>query len=168
MLSNLKNRQKDDDFCRKNIILFLKEKMELPLPLDQLRFNIVLRILITAYGASGIWNFFAIVPWCSEEDAEILWCHRNTNYSFWLISSLLFFLLWISQFQYAYLVYLSMWEIYLIIIIYLWLIVKKRKYSNHNKQKLTTIKKNVQVIKMDKIKSPSINKYFNNTLMFIN
>lgn len=141
MLSNRKNRQKNDDICRKNLILFYITKMELPLPVDQLRFNIVLWILITAYWASWLWNFFATVPGCSKEDAEILWYNTKSNYSFRLISSLIFFLLWISQFHYACLIYLSIIEIYVIIIAYLYLIIKKRKYIKQEKNKRNQINK---------------------------
>ena len=142
MLPNWKNWQKNDDLCRKNIILFLnKNKMELPLPLDQFRFNLVLRLLITAYWASGIWNFFAFVPGGSEEDAEILWYSHNTNYSFWLISSLLFCVLGISQFRFPCLIYITTGEIYLIIVIYLCLIIKKHRYSRKNKTRLKQINK---------------------------
>lgn len=115
--------------------------MELPLPLDQLRFNVILRILISAYGVSGIWNLFAFIPGWTEEDAEILWCNHNSNYSFRLISSLIFFLLWISLFRYPCLIYISEIEIYLIIIIYLLLIIKKLKFYKKNKAKLKKIKK---------------------------
>ena len=122
--------------------------MDLPLPLDQFRFNIVLRILITAYGASWIGNFMAFVPGCSEEDAEILWYNNKSNYSFWLISSLLFFIFWISQFQYISFIYLTMGEIYLTIIIYLRLIIKNERYSKQNKEKIKQMKKS----RMDEIK----------------
>jgi len=115
--------------------------MDLPLPLDQFRFNIVLRLLITAYWVSGLWNYFAFVPGCNEEDAEILWYKKNSNYSFWLISSLIFLLLWISQFQYPVLIYLSIWEIYLVIIAYWYLIVKKRSYYKQNKERRAQINK---------------------------
>jgi hypothetical protein len=109
--------------------------MELPLPLDQFRFNLVLWLLITSYGASGIWNFIAFIPGCNEEDAELLWYKPSSNYSFRLISSLIFLLLWISQFQYPFLIYLSIWEIYLIVIIYSYLIIKKQSYYRHNKER---------------------------------
>ena len=109
--------------------------MGLPLPLDQFRFNIVLWLLITAYWASGIWNFIAFIPNYSNEDAKILWYNDKSNYSFRLISSLLFFLLWISQFQYLSLVYLTMGEIYITIIAYLYLTVKKRNYLIETKKK---------------------------------
>ncbi len=115
--------------------------MELPLPLDSLRFNIVLWLLISAYWASGIWNFIALVPGCSDEDAEILWYSSKSNYSFWLISSLIFFLLWISQFHYPILITLSIIEIYIIIVAYLYLIIHKRCYLRKNKKKESQIKK---------------------------
>jgi hypothetical protein len=124
-----------------NFIYFNKNKMELPLPLDQFRFNLVLWILITAYWMSGIGNYFAFIPGCSKEDAELLWYKQNWNYSFWLISSLIFFLLWISQFQYPFLIYLSIWEIYLIIIIYSYLIIKKVTYYKLIKERKLLIKK---------------------------
>lgn len=109
--------------------------MELPLPLDQFRFNIVLRVLITVYGAAWIWNFMAFIPWCNKEDAEVLWYKNKSNYSFRLLSSILFFLLWISQFQYPSLIFISIWEIYLIIVIYFVILIKKRSYSEKNKTK---------------------------------
>ena len=109
--------------------------MDLPLPLDQFRFNVILWLLITAYGAAWIWNFMAFIPWCNEDDAEILWYKNKSNYSFRLLSSILFFLLWISQFQYPSLIMISIWEIYLIIIIYFLILIKKRSYSERNKTK---------------------------------
>lgn len=109
--------------------------MDLPLPLDQFRFNAILRLLITAYGASGIWNFIAFIPGYSKEDAKILWYNNKSNYSFRLISSLLFFLLWISQFQYPCLIYLTVWEIYITILAYLYLMIKQRRYAAENKKK---------------------------------
>lgn len=115
--------------------------MDFPLPLDQFRFNLVLRILITAYWASGIWNFFAFIPWWTREDAEMLWCSYNSNYSFRLISSLIFFLLWISLFRYPALVCISAIEAYLTIIIYAWLIAKKWRFVKKNKARSRKINK---------------------------
>jgi hypothetical protein len=115
--------------------------MDLPLPLEQLRFNVVLWILITAYGISGIWNFFAFIPGMSKEDAEILWCNWNSNYSFRLISSIIFFLFWISLFRYPMLIYISIIETYLVIIIYLLLMIKKWRFFKKNKTKSKKIKK---------------------------
>ena len=120
--------------------------LELPLPLDQLRFNLVLRILITAYGISGMWNFFASIPGCNQEDAEILWCNRNWSYSFRLISSLIFFLLWISQFRYPWLIYLSIIQIYITIIIYIRLIIKERHYSKEDREKKKQLKRKIDEV----------------------
>lgn len=115
--------------------------LSLRLPLDQPRFNIVLRVLITAYGASGIWNFFAFTPGFDKEDEELLWYNQHSNYTFRLISSLIFLLLWISQFNNSTLIYLSIWEIYIVIIIYLCIIIKKRHYSKQNKERMKQINK---------------------------
>ena len=115
--------------------------LTLPLPLDQFRFNLVLWILITAYWASGIWNFLAFIPECSDEDAEMLWYKRSSNYSFRLISSLIFFLLWISQFRFLSLIYLTMGEIYLTVIIYFWIIIRNLHYTKENRKKKKEITK---------------------------
>ena len=148
MLSYLKNRQKDDNFRWKNLILYQKILMTLPLPLDQFRFNIVLWILITAYWAAWIWNFIAFVPECTKNDAEIMWYNNKSNYSFRLISSLLFFLLWISQFQYTTLIYLTLWEIYLTVITYVYLILKKWHYLKTNRdKKKEMLKKGKEMLK---------------------
>lgn len=148
MLSYLKNRQKDDNFRWKNLILYQKILMTLPLPLDQFRFNIVLWILITAYWAAWIWNFIAFVPGCTKNDAEIMWYNNKSNYSFRLISSLLFFLLWISQFQYTTLIYLTLWEIYLTVITYVYLIFKKWHYLKTNRdKKKEMLKKEKEMLK---------------------
>ena len=118
--------------------------MDLPLPLDQFRFNVILRVLITTYGAAWIWNFMAFIPWCNKDDAEVLWYKNRSNYSFRLLSSILFFLLWISQFQYPSLIFISIWEIYLIIIIYFVILIKKRSYSERNKAKMWQINKKIR------------------------
>jgi len=114
--------------------------MELPLPLDQLRFNVVLRILITAYGISGIWNFIAFVPGNSKDDEKLLWYNNECNYSFRLISSLLFFLLWISQFKYVRLAHITMGEIFIIIICYIYLAVRKKGYMRKNQKNLKELR----------------------------
>ena len=110
--------------------------MDLPLPLDQLRFNIVLRILITAYWISGIWNFIAFVPGNSKDDEKLLWYSNESNYSFRLISSLLFFLLWISQFKYVRLAHITMAEIFIVIVCYIYLALNKRRYMKKNQESL--------------------------------
>jgi len=114
--------------------------MELPLPLDQLRFNIILRILITAYWISGIWNFIAFVPGNSKDDEKLLWYNNECNYSFRLISSLLFFLLWISQFKYTRLAHITMGEIFIIVICYIYLAICKRWYMRKNQKNLKELK----------------------------
>ena len=115
--------------------------MDLLLPLDEFRFNLVLWFLITLYGASGVWNFTAFVPGCSDDDMKILRCNNKSNYSSRLISSLLFFLLWISQFRYACFVYLTMGEMYLTIFIYLFFIFRKWHYFRQNKHREKEITK---------------------------
>ena len=117
-----------------NLLYFCRIKMDLPL-LDQFRFNLVLWLLITFYGASGLWNFAAYVPGCSEDDMKILRCNNRSSYSSWLISSLLFFLLGISQFRYVSFIYLTMWEMYLSIFVYLILIFRKWHYLKQNRDK---------------------------------
>lgn len=124
--------------------------MTIPLPLDQFRFNILLWVLITTYWISGIWNFMAFVPWQTKEDAKITWYSNKSNYSFWLISSLLFFILWVSQFRYEFLVYITMWEIYLTVIVYMCLITKKRCYLRKNKNMEKEIDKKIWEAKPNK------------------
>lgn len=110
------------------------------LPMEQLWFNILLRALITVYSANGIWNFIAFIPWMSKEDAEILWYDRNSNYSFQLTSSLIFCLLWIAQFRYPILVYLTIAEIVIVIVSYLYLIERKLNYMDRKKINLRRMK----------------------------
>lgn len=115
--------------------------MYFDLPLDQLRFNFLLRILITIYGISGVWNLLAFIPGWSEEDAEILWCKHECNYMSQLISSILYFLLWISLFRYPWLIAISVIEVYCLIVIYLWLIIKKWIFFKKNKARYKKINK---------------------------
>ena len=109
------------------------------LPVDQFRFNLLLRALITVYSFNGIWNFIAYIPWMSKEDAKILWYGNNWNYSFQLTSSLIFCLLWIAEFRYQTFIYLTIVEIILILVTYLHLIKCKLKYINDKKIKLKKI-----------------------------
>jgi hypothetical protein len=111
------------------------------LPMEQLWFNILLRALITVYSANGIWNFIAYIPWMSKDDAEILGYDTDSNYSFQLTSSLIFCLLWIAQFRFPLLVYLTIAEITLIIVIYLYLIERKLNYMEWEKIGLKKVKK---------------------------
>ena len=128
-------------FWDKYEILYQNKKMDIILPFDQLRFNIILRALITIYGASSIWNFMAFIPECPNEEEEVIW-YKKSNYSFRLISSLLFFLLWISQFKYTYLTYLTVWEMLITIVAYIHLSIAKRHYLKENKKKLKEINTN--------------------------
>ena len=111
------------------------------LPMDQLWFNILLRILITVYSANGIWSFFAYIPWMSKDDARILWYWKNSSYSFQLISSLIFCLLWIAEFKYDIFTYLTIWEIVILIASYLHLIESKLIYLKGKKIKIKKINK---------------------------
>lgn len=108
--------------------------------MEQLWFNILLRALITVYSANGIWNFIAFIPWMSKEDAEILWYDKNSNYSFQLTSSLIFCLLGIAQFRYQILVYLTIAEIVIVIVSYLYLIERKLNYMDRKKINLKRMK----------------------------
>ncbi len=53
----------------------------------------------------------------------------------------MFFFLWISQFQYPILVYLTMLEIVIVIAVYLNLIIRKNKQIEEHNEKVYTIKK---------------------------
>lgn len=111
------------------------------LPMEQLWFNILLRALITVYSANGIWNFIAYIPWMSKDDAEILGYDTDSNYSFQLTSSLIFCLLWIAQFRYQILIYLTIVEVVLIIITYLRLIECKLTFIKRKNLSLKKVKK---------------------------
>lgn len=110
---------------------------------NELRFNIVFRILITLYGATWIGNFIACIPDSNNNDDE-LFKFNQSNYTFWLISSLIFFWFWISQFKYPVLVYLTVIEIFIIILIYLHLIRCKLKYLKTKKRKLNALNKRMK------------------------
>ena len=109
------------------------------LPIDQLRFNLLLRALITVYSINGIGNFIAYIPWMSKEDAETLWYNGDWNHSFQLTSSLIFCLLWIAQFRYQTLVYLTIVEIIIVLITYLHLIECKLRYIKDKKVRFKKI-----------------------------
>ena len=106
--------------------------------INQLRFNIAIRLLITLYSADGIWKFIAYIPGDSEDDDEILWC-GHCNYCSTLIISIIFCIIWILAFQYTNLVYITIWEIIIIIAIYLHLINSKQNYLQEKKEKLKYI-----------------------------
>ena len=117
--------------------------------ISELGFNVILRILITIYWATGIWNFLArTVDPRIDDDAEIFRLNKR-NYIFWLITSLIFFFFWISEFQNLTLIYLTVIEIVLLIIIYTYLMVvwaiknakQSRKIKEMKQEKLEKIRK---------------------------
>ena len=110
------------------------------LPFDELRFNLTFRILITLYWFSGLGNFFASMPKPCESDDEIFH-FNNCSYGFRLITSLIFLLIWLSQFKYQILVFLTVGEICLIIIIYIKLILNKQRYLEKQAKKIASINK---------------------------
>ena len=115
--------------------------------LNELRFNIIIWVLITAYWTNGIWNLISYTPGQRKSDDEIF--HLNKcNYTFRLISSLIFFFLWISQFQYPILVYLTVIEIVIVIVVYLKLMIcKHREIKEHNHKAWMMRKSRIEEIK---------------------
>ena len=106
--------------------------------ISEFGFNVILRILITIYWATGIWNFLArTADPRIDDDAEIFRLNKR-NYVFWLITSLIFFFFWISEFQNQTLIYLTVIEIVLLIITYTYLMViwaiKNAKHSKRIKE----------------------------------
>ncbi len=110
---------------------------------NELWFNILFWVLITAYWATGVWNFIACIP-DSQNNDDDLFRFNKSNYTFWLVSSLIFFMFWISQFRFPNLVYLTMAEMFIIILVYLRLIIKKQRYLKNKKRKLNEIDKRVK------------------------
>lgn len=95
-------------------------------------FDIIIRVLITAYGATGVWNFIAYTPWGLSDDD--FFEYNDFNYTFWLISSLIFLGLWTLQFKYPLLVYLSLIEMIILIIAYMFLIAQKQECIKKQKK----------------------------------
>ena len=95
-------------------------------------FDIIIRVLITAYGATGVWNFIAYTPWGLSDDD--FFQYNEFNYTFWLISSLIFLWLWTLQFKYPILVYLSLVEMIILIIAYMFLISQKQECIKKQKK----------------------------------
>ena len=117
--------------------------------ISEIGFNIILRVLITIYWATGIWNFLArTADPRIDDDAEIFRLNR-WNYVFWLTTSLIFFFFGISEFKNQTLVYLTVAEIIILIIIYTYLLISKelqsskqmKKIKEMNKQKLEKLQK---------------------------
>lgn len=108
--------------------------------IDQFGFNLILRILITIYWATGIWNFLArTADPRINDDAEIFRLNKR-NYIFWLITSLIFFFFWISEFENQTLVYLTVIEIIILIIIYTYLMIMGAIKNSKQMKKIRQMK----------------------------
>ena len=117
--------------------------------ISEFGFNIILRILITIYWATGIWNFLArTADPRIDDDAEIFRLNK-WNYIFWLTTSLIFFFFWISEFKNQTLVYLTVVEIIALIITYMYLMFygeiqnmkQMKKVKEMRKEKLEKLHK---------------------------
>lgn len=108
---------------------------------SEFEFNIILRILITIYGATGIWNLLArTADPRIDDDAEIFKLNK-WNYMFWLITSLIFFLFWISEFENQTLVYLTAIEIVILILSYMYLLFSIQIQNSNQTKKIKEMKK---------------------------
>ena len=117
--------------------------------ISEFGFNIILRILITIYWATGIGNFLArTADPRIDDDAEIFRLNK-WNYIFWLTTSLIFFFFWISEFKNQTLVYLTVVEIIALIITYMYLMFygeiqnmkQMKKVKEMRKEKLEKLHK---------------------------
>ncbi len=81
----------------------------------------------------------AYIPDSRNNDDDIF-KYNKSDFSFWLLTSLIFYRLWIAQFQYSTLVYLTILEIIVVLCIYLHLISCKRSYMNQKNKRLKTVK----------------------------
>ena len=107
------------------------------LPISELWFNIILRVLITIYWATWLWNLIAYTPDPKIDDDDELFKFNKASYIFWLITSLLFLFFWISEFKNDILVYLTVIEIIIIIISYLYLLLTR---CNQSKKQIKRLK----------------------------
>lgn len=111
--------------------------------------DIILRVLITAYGASWVWNFIAYTPWGSKDDD--FFNYNEFNYTFRLVSSLIFLTLWVLQFKHPILVYVSFVEMIILIIAYMYLISEKRECIKRQKKMRKEMKsKKTEMLKSTK------------------
>ena len=109
--------------------------------MNELGFNILLRVLITIYWATGIWNFLArTADPRIDDDAEIFRLNK-WNYLFWLTTSLIFFFFWISEFTNQTLVYLTVIEIIVLTISYMCLMFSTEKETAKNMKKIKEMRK---------------------------
>lgn len=113
----------------------------MPIIIDEFRFNLILRILITIYWATGIWNFLArTADPRIDDDAEIFRLNKR-NYIFWLITSLIFFFFWISEFKNQILVYLTVVEIVVLIFAYMYLLFSAQIKNLKQARKIKEMKR---------------------------
>ena len=109
--------------------------------ISEFGFNLILRILITIYWATGIGNFLArTADPRIDDDAEIFRLNKR-NYIFWLTTSLIFFFFWISEFRSQTLVYLTVIEIIVLIIIYTYLMFHWEMQSVKQRKRVKEMKK---------------------------
>ena len=109
--------------------------------ISEFGFNIILRILITIYWATGIGNFLArTADPRIDDDAEIFRLNKR-NYIFRLTTSLIFFFFWISEFKNQTLVYLTVVEIIALIITYMYLMFHGEMQSAKQIKRVKQMKK---------------------------
>ena len=109
--------------------------------ISQFGFNLILRILITIYWATGIWNFLArTADPRIDDDAEIFRLNKR-NYIFWLTTSLIFFFFWISEFKNQTLVYLTVVEIVILILAYMYLLFSSQIKNLRQAKKIKEMKR---------------------------
>lgn len=121
------------------------------LPISELWFNIILRVLITIYWATWIWNLIAHTPDPKIDDDDELFKFNKVSYIFRLITSLLFFSFWISEFKNEILIYLTVIEIIVIILAYMYLIITRGNQ---------TVKQMKRLKKLDEYRKEQIRKWF--------
>ena len=108
--------------------------------INEFGFNLILRILITIYWTIGIGNFLArTADPRINDDAEIFRLNKR-NYIFWLVTSLIFFFFWISEFEDQTLVYLTVIEIVILIIIYTYLMIRGAIKNSKQMKKIKEMK----------------------------
>lgn len=102
--------------------------------------DIILRFLITMYWIWWITNFYVISPEFHKWDDK-LFNVKSQNYLFRLTTSLIFFIYGLLEFSDPSLVYLTIAEIIIIIIIYLHLILSKKKAFREKARRLKSFQK---------------------------
>jgi heme exporter protein D len=110
------------------------------LPFNELRFNIAFRVLITLYGISWLGKFMVSIPDNCDKEDKYFKCSK-WDFSFSLISSLIFFCLWLFHFEYVWLFYLTVLDIIVILVLYLNTFINKQIYVKQQADKLKRTKK---------------------------